>query len=129
MPISAPPPSWASIKSKPTTVAGFGITDMASQSVASATNATNVANVTAAQVGSATAGVSVGSVGSYSLMNQISGAYIGAGNTTAGSNLRYTNAGASSPGAAPAGTWRVMGATQSTDYNNTLAVSVFLRIA
>lgn len=27
MPISAPPPSWASIKNKPTTMAGFGITD------------------------------------------------------------------------------------------------------
>lgn len=28
MPISTPPPSWASIKNKPTTVGGFGITDM-----------------------------------------------------------------------------------------------------
>jgi hypothetical protein len=27
MPISAPPPSWASIKNKPNTMAGFGITD------------------------------------------------------------------------------------------------------
>jgi hypothetical protein len=27
MPISAPPPSWASIKNKPTTMSGFGITD------------------------------------------------------------------------------------------------------
>lgn len=44
MPISAPPPSWASIKNKPTTVGGFGITDMASQSVASAVNATNATN-------------------------------------------------------------------------------------
>ena len=27
MPISAPPPSWASIKNKPNTLTGFGITD------------------------------------------------------------------------------------------------------
>lgn len=45
MPISAPPPSWANIKNKPTTVSGFGITDMASQSVANATNATNASAV------------------------------------------------------------------------------------
>lgn len=28
MPISAPPPSWESIKNKPTTVGGFGISDL-----------------------------------------------------------------------------------------------------
>lgn len=44
MPISAPPPSWDSIKNKPTTVSGFGISDMASQSVASAVSASNGVN-------------------------------------------------------------------------------------
>lgn len=38
MALSAPPPSWASIKNKPTTVSGFGISDMAAQTVANATN-------------------------------------------------------------------------------------------
>lgn len=45
MPISAPPPSWTSIKNKPTTVGGFGITDMASQNVASAASAASAAAV------------------------------------------------------------------------------------
>lgn len=31
MPVSQPPPSWDKILNKPTTVAGFGISDMASQ--------------------------------------------------------------------------------------------------
>ncbi len=35
MGLSTPPPSWASIKNKPTTVAGFGISDLASNAVTS----------------------------------------------------------------------------------------------
>lgn len=42
------PPKWDNIKSKPSTVSGFGITDMASQSVANAVNATNATNATTA---------------------------------------------------------------------------------
>lgn len=46
MPVSAPPPSWANLRNKPTTVAGFGISDMASQTVANANNATTATKLT-----------------------------------------------------------------------------------
>lgn len=139
MPISAPPPSWASIKNKPNTVAGFGISDMASQTVA---NATNVTNVTTAQVNAAIAGAAVGGVGSYAFLGAMSASSYVPGATLAGSSLRYsgvlgafsdwsnqnavniTNGGS---GTAPAGTWRCMG--QAGGPANTYGASLWMRIA
>lgn len=95
---------------------------------------------TTAQVLSATAGASVGAVGTYAFVGCL--VNVGPGGTTAGSNLRYALAsswtefcgnwnigsgGAVSPiSSAPSGTWRAMGfsSTQS-GYRTTL----FLRIS
>lgn len=125
MPISAPPPSWASIKNKPNTVSGFGITDMASQSVA---NATNVTNVTTAQVGNAMAGLSAGAVGS-TCNAFVSGANIGIGGTVAGSSLVGLNTSGGYVSTGFGGTWRNLGAQSVTNAGSYAQVTCFIRIA
>lgn len=95
---------------------------------------------TAAQVGAATAGLAVGSVGSYALLACESLAVRNQGSILAGSSLSYANAytyGASQSGRSnnvPSGTWRLMG--QVGRFNNTgtasvhnVMVSVWLRIS
>lgn len=154
MPISAPPPSWASIKNKPSTVSGFGITDIGSQSVNYANSAGSAGAVawgnvsgkptTVAGLGlsdfnasaiAAQAGASAGSVGTYGLFYN-SGQYnftLGAGSTTAGSNLRYapTHGSGAGVGATPSGTWRLMGyqVDQNATANGASVTSVWLRIS
>ncbi len=137
MPISAPPPSWASIKNKPTTVAGFGITDMGSQTVANATNATNattaanVTNVTTSQVAAAIAGISGIGVGAYVVGRPQNFTTYNVGDTIAGSSLyqvttstvlnssgpawwqTFVNA-TYSPSLVNVGTWRCMSPARST---------------
>lgn len=51
----------------------------------------------------------VGAVGTYALMNKISGAAPTPGATAAGSTLRYASADGSTSGMVPTGTWRCMG--------------------
>ena len=85
---------------------------------------------TTAQVGTATAGLAVGAVGSYALL-QVStssdNVARNAGSTLAGSGLRFTNA-ASFTGATPSGTWRLMGQIQASTAGAT-NTSVWLRIS
>lgn len=70
---------------------------------------------TTAQVLSATAGASVGAVGTYALLYDTTGGGLAAGGTRAGSALRYANVsgGADGTGSSgtPSGTWRLMGYT------------------
>ena len=77
---------------------------------------------TTSQVGSATAGMSAGDVGSYAFLKQVSGAV---NQTVAGTSMYYSNAtsNANTSGTNPTGTWRRMG--HQGDSNPT----VFLRIA
>lgn len=76
-------------------------------------------------VGLRTAGLSVGVVGSYAFFS--TGVQnLGAGNTLAGSTLRYSNAGGST-GATPSGTWRLMGQLFNT--NAETSTSLYLRIS
>ncbi len=119
MPISAPPPSWASIKNKPKTVSEFGITDMSSQSVASATNATNVTNVTAAQVGNAFALISYGAIGSMTVAKQNGDGLMTFGTTYAASSLyRFNENNGVFEGAGLSGTWRSLGSAEGFRYTN-----------
>jgi hypothetical protein len=130
MPLTPPPPSWATIKNKPTTVSGFGITDMAAQSVASAvnatnaTNATNVANVTTAQVVAANAGASAGAVGSYALAR--SAPSMSTGQTISGSSITRVDSAGDPISAGLTGTWRCMA---NSDLNGGYVLKVFLRIS
>jgi len=63
-----------------------------------------------AAVLTATAGASVGGVGTYAFLQQVSGTLTATGNTVAGSNLRYATAdGWDGSSATPSGTWRNMG--------------------
>lgn len=123
MPISAPPPSWASIKNKPNTVSGFGITDMGSQTVANA-NAVPWSGVSGkpttvsglglsdfnASAISAQAGASFGAVGTYVGVFAISGGTdIALGATVAGSALTGVNSAGNQASLGLSGTWRNMG--------------------
>lgn len=81
---------------------------------------------TTTQVLNATAGASVGAVGSYALLRQNLGSYT-EGNTLAGSSLFYTGAGGNSQSNSPSGTWRLMGATNLNSGGD--RCSVWLRIS
>ena len=101
---------------------------------------------TTAQVLSATAGASVGAVGTYAFLNGRDGRYASftAGSTYAGSSLRYAGLSAGiyeygsqgpmywSTGATPAGTWRAMGTAipfhDSNAYSH-ITGTLFLRIS
>jgi hypothetical protein len=82
-------------------------------------NSNSVSNLNTSQVLNATAGASVGAVGTYAFIREINTTTTrNPGDTLAASNLRYTNSSsviATSP--LPAGTWRCMGYgwTQAVD--------------
>jgi hypothetical protein len=122
------------------TVSGTTITfnDGTTQSTAASSGAP-----TTAQVLNATAGASVGAVGTYGFFYTTAVSVVSPGGTIAGSNLSYSGGFSGgntfSPGAggggAPAGTWRCMGRASFNDYSvgcscyNNFFASVFLRIS
>lgn len=121
MPVSAPPPTWASIKSKPTTVAGFGISDA-------------LTGITAAQVGNAMAGLTAYNVGTFAWgsaqsigINSTTSAFYPT-NSQTNSGIGYQGATPTSmcSGSAAGGTWRCMSFSNS---NNSTQVALFMRIA
>jgi hypothetical protein len=90
------------------------------------------------QVGTATAGLSLGSVGTYAWLGRVSAVTtFVAGTSYAGSNLRYSgtlsgntfsdNTAASINGATPSGTWRAMGTANNV--TDRYATTIFLRIS
>jgi hypothetical protein len=81
---------------------------------------------TTQQVLDATAGASVGAVGTYAFLRFNSITSAAAGTTHAGSGLRYSNAAGTISGT-PSGTWRIMGYSDGTAVIN--CTSVFLRIS
>ena len=85
--------------------------------------------VTTNDVLNATAGASVGAVGTYALLRFIAATAASPGTTHSGSSLYYASASGGAPGSvSPSGTWRLMGATLSGAANDTYA-SLFLRIS
>lgn len=97
--------------------------DGSTQSTSAAVNTTTVLN--------ATAGASVGAVGTYALLHYVPNSNGSPGQTFAGSNLRYSSSGTLRADTAPAGTWRLMG--YMLDWNESGALnsqtSLFLRIS
>jgi hypothetical protein len=87
-------------------------------------NAATVTTVTSAQVGSATAGFTTASVGTFAFAAQVSGSTLGENATIAGSSLRLSDS-RDVQGSALSGTWRNMGKSIVTGGPATL----FLRIA
>jgi len=92
-------------------------------------NAGTVSNITASQVGSATAGLGLGTVGSYAILYNNSSSGVSAGNTQSGGSLQYCNTNGVNRQGSPEGTWRVMGTAQA----NTVTIAadatcLFLRI-
>jgi hypothetical protein len=83
---------------------------------------------TTAQVLSATAGASVGAVGTYAFarVEPVGAANANPGDTAAGSTLRYTNAGNAITGSGLSGTWRLMGYANNFNGNGS---TVYLRIS
>jgi len=84
---------------------------------------------TTAQVLTATAGASVGAVGTYASLYKATTGGLSAGNTTAGSGLRYSNAGVNPVGATPSGTWMAMGTIDGDGAVASRNVTTFLRIS
>ncbi len=98
---------------------------------------------TTAQVLSATAGASVGAVGTYAFLINTGTSTVAPGGTVAGSNLRYASVGgqgtgdgwqftgASGSSDIPSGTWRVMGRARYGPYTcvSLYGISVWLRIS
>jgi hypothetical protein len=80
---------------------------------------------TSAQVLNATAGASVGDVGTYAALESPTAVAYTQGATAAGSSLRYARFAAGSGTTAPPGTWRAMGITTSSG----TAGTVWLRIS
>lgn len=93
MPLTAPPPDWSKIKNKPTTIAGFGITDV-------------LATIAAAPMNS---------VGSFTFgAYYAGGAQVLEGQTVAGSAITPTAwDGTAMNAVSPAlsGTWRILSRT------------------
>ena len=79
------------------------------------------------QVLSATAGASVGAIGTYGFFYATNGTTKSPGATLAGSSLRYANA-ITYSSTAPSGTWRLMGYTQGGTSIN-YEFSLWLRIS
>ena len=94
-------------------------------------NAATVTTITTTQVANATAGVSVGAVGTYAMCRRVSGSgSLSAGSTVSGSELEYSSAFANSAGSSgvPSGTWRLMGYLETAG-TAVGAISLFLRIS
>lgn len=84
-------------------------------------------SATTANVLSATAGATVGAVGTYAFLRSVASTAYNQGDTVAGSLLSYTNGNGGGGNPSPAGSWRLMGST-GTQTNSALA-SLWLRYA
>jgi hypothetical protein len=121
-----------------TDAAGTGAPNFPNGLSGSGASLTNLPAPTSAQVGTATAGLAAGSVGSYALLNSLSVATRSSGAAVAGSNLRFANTYAEGATVGystetPSGTWRLMGNTGNYDatFTSTFNVqaSLWLRIS
>ena len=91
----------------------------------------SAASVTTANVLTATAGATVGAVGTYAYLLPTSTSSTATGATRAGSGLQYFGeyGVAISMGSNPSGTWRNMGANSSDSYYGQMVGAVWLRIS
>jgi hypothetical protein len=89
--------------------------------------------MTTANVLNATAGASVGAVGTYAFLGDVRNVATNEGGTVAGSNLRYSSR-TGVVGTTPSGTWRAMGRSSPANIDaygalSSLNPTVFLRIS
>lgn len=125
---------WSGVSGKPSTVAGYGITDMGSQSVnyaASAGNATNVSNVTTAQVLAATAGAYAGWVGTH-IFGVAPNTVASPNSLVSGTALRPSGSGSQPGNSTLSGTWRCLGYASGVVGGNGVVIeyaTLWLRIA
>lgn len=82
---------------------------------------------TTTEVLTATAGASVGTVGTYAFLRRTTSTVTNPGATLAGSALQYSNGAGSGTSSNPSGTWMLMGYLDGG--GSATASSVFLRIA
>ena len=113
-----------------TLVSGTNIKTVNGTSILGSGDIVISASPTTAQVGTATAGLSVGAVGSYAFLQTTAASNYDAGTTLAGSSLRYAGTLRDISGqqvtwssGTPSGTWRLMG------YSTPSGGSLWLRIS
>lgn len=82
---------------------------------------------TTTQVLNATAGLTLGAVGSYGFLLKTSSGTVEANATVAGSSLSWTNASGNSSGN-PSGTWRILGRSEGGVGGNSCC-SMYVRIS
>lgn len=98
--------------------------------VSSFNTRTGAVALTNADVLTANASSAAGAVGTYAMMYwTITGSILNPGDTVAGSNLRYSPAGAGSFGSTSTGTWKCMGYADGTSGNTGDRITLFLRVA
>jgi hypothetical protein len=84
---------------------------------------------TTANVLAATAGASVGAVGTYAMLWTHSSNTVEPGQTVAGSGMVYSPASGLARSGVPSGTWRCMGRSVVDIYNLAQSVAIYLRIS
>lgn len=96
-----------------------------------ATTATNVTNLTSAQVGTAYAGISAGSVGTYAMAVYAGSGIVSFGSTVAGNYLAPCDATGTTVGTAfsSATTWRCLGRVDTISYGTPYAVTLWERVS
>jgi len=97
-------------------------------SVNYANSAGSASSVSTAAVLNGTAGASAGAVGTYAFLGDTTARDLDAGNTLAGSGLRYTNGDGLYGGGGLPGTWRLMGKLRS-DWSTAGGSTLWLRIS
>ena len=110
---------------------GSALTSLTSNNLTGALPAIDGSALTGLPVGSATAGLATGAVGTYAMLYQTASMTSRlSGITLAGSSLRYTSANSSGNPAweTPAGTWRLMGNLGAGTQKET-NTSLWLRIS
>jgi hypothetical protein len=120
--------------------AGTGAPDFPNGVSGDGSGLTNLPAPTSAQVGTATAGLAAGAVGSYAFLAQpdSNATALTAGTTYAGSGLRFFgisggnftggNAFFQAAGSTPAGTWQAMGTASKASFS-AIGCTLFLRIS
>lgn len=113
------------------TSAGSAAASLVANTATTATTATNVTNLTSAQVGTATAGLSAGAVGTYAMAKYLGSTAITFGGTVSGNMLVPCDATGTIVGSmfSSGQTWQCMGRVDPVSFETPYIVTSWLRVS